>query len=397
MPRKLINYKFNGDSYIRFYHEPWTADAFWNAQSALPVDPAAKPLCFVIYADKSKLSTFGTQKAYAVVARLANIRVGIRNSTGFGGGQVVGHQPLIPDDPNERDKPKFANFKNIVWHAALFKLLESIVDISKVGHWTTCGDDVLRWLWPLILAADYEEASMCDGTHPRPEGICFVPAQEQSDLSAEHPLRTAEGSKKVLDEARALRTKEEQEEHLKAHGMRNVENLLGKVRGSDVHRAISGDPLHADENGMFDDHLFAQLKARVEALGRAAVVKIDSQMASFPRWRNLKHFATVMNTSFNDGSKNEDIAKTILFVAHSVLKDEAGLLLLKALPCYLEYRTALSAEVHTAETIADGEKEVQLFNSVMQPNAGKKSDKKSPNLIRNLSKAVSSAIDCSSA
>ncbi|KAK6992349.1 hypothetical protein R3P38DRAFT_2802824 [Favolaschia claudopus] len=364
--------KFNGDSYIRFYHEPWTADAFWNAQSALPDDPAAKPLCFVIYADKSKLSTFGTQKAYAVVARLANIRVGIQNSTGFGGGQVVGHQPIVPDDPNERDKPKFANFKNIVWHAALYKLLESIVDISKVGHWTKCGDDVLRWLWPLvlILAADYEEACVMAlfrglrGLYPCP--ICFVPAQEQSDLSAEHPLRTAEGSKKILDEACALRTKEEQEEHLKAHGMRNVENSFGKVRGSDVHRAISGDPLHADENGMFDDHIFVQLKARVEALGRAAVVKIDSQMASFPRWRNLKHFATVMNTSFNDGSKNEDIAKTILFVAHSVLKDEAGLLLLKALRCYLEYRTALSAEVHTAETIADGEKEVQLFNSAMQ-------------------------------
>lgn len=25
-------YKFNGESYVQFYHEPWTADAFWAAQ-----------------------------------------------------------------------------------------------------------------------------------------------------------------------------------------------------------------------------------------------------------------------------------------------------------------------------------------------------------------------------
>lgn len=25
-------YKFHNDSYLRFYHEPWTADAFWAAQ-----------------------------------------------------------------------------------------------------------------------------------------------------------------------------------------------------------------------------------------------------------------------------------------------------------------------------------------------------------------------------
>ncbi|KAJ6552667.1 hypothetical protein DFH09DRAFT_1085839 [Mycena vulgaris] len=63
-------YKFTGESYVRFYHEPWTADAFWAAQSGLPDDPAAKPVCFVLYADKSKLSSFGTQKAYTVIARL---------------------------------------------------------------------------------------------------------------------------------------------------------------------------------------------------------------------------------------------------------------------------------------------------------------------------------------
>lgn len=77
-------------------------------------------------------------------------------------------------------------------------------------------------------------------------------------------------------------------------------------------------------------------------------------MAAFPRWRGLNHFETVMNTSFNDGSKHEDIAKMMLFVAHNVLVDEAGLLLLQALWSYLEVRTLSSLEIHTSESIAAG-------------------------------------------
>ncbi|KAJ7447334.1 hypothetical protein B0H11DRAFT_2335669, partial [Mycena galericulata] len=342
-------YKFNGDIYVRFYHEPWTADAFWAAQSVLPNNAAAKPVCFVLYADKSRLSSFGTQKAYAVVARLANIPNGIRNSTRFGGGQVVGHQPIVKDDPQENSKPAFSNFKNIVWHTAFYKLLESLAHVAKVGDWTKCGDGILRWLWPaiLILAADYEEACVMalirglQGLYPCP--ICFVPWNEQSDLSTEHPKRTSTGSEKILGDARAERTAAEREEVLKQNGLRDVENSFWKIRGSDPHAAISYDPLHADDGGFWGDHLFAQIKARVTELGRAAIVQIDLQMAAFPRWRGLGHFETVMNTSFNDGSKHEDIAKMMLFVAHNVLVDDAGLLLLQALRrlyfCLQGYRT----------------------------------------------------------
>ncbi|KAJ7749592.1 hypothetical protein DFH07DRAFT_869219 [Mycena maculata] len=365
-------YKFNGESYVRFYHEPWTADAFWAAQSTLPNDPAAKPLCFILYADKSKLSSFGSQKAYAVVARLANIPIAIRNSIQFGGGQVVGHQPIVKDDPNENNKPAFSNFKNVVWHTAFYKLLESLVHASKVGDWTNCGDKILRWLWPriLILAADYEEACVMalirglQGLYPCP--ICFVPWNEQSDLSMEHPLRTGEESEQILGNARAKRTLAEREEVLKDHGLRDVENAFWNIKGSDPHAAISYDPLHADDGGFWGDHLFVQIKARVTELGRAAVVKIDTQMAAFPRWRGLNHFETVMNTSFNDGSKHEDIAKMMLFVAHNVLVDEAGLLLLQALRSYLEVRTLIALEVHTSETIAAGRRELLTLDSVMK-------------------------------
>ncbi|KAJ6554445.1 hypothetical protein B0H19DRAFT_1294201 [Mycena capillaripes] len=372
------------DTYVRplwdwargLIQDPRLASSFvWDAEKAYKFNgdnhPAAKPVCYVIYADKSKLSTFGTQKAYAVVARLANIKIGIRNSTQFGGGQVVGHQPIVKDDPKENGKTAFSNFKNVVWHTALYKLLESLVHPSNVGSWTECGDGQLRWLWPviLILAADYEEACVMSlirglqGYYPCP--MCFVPYDAQSDLSSEYPLRTAEDSEQIITEARALRTAAEREEMLKGRGLRNVDNVFWKIKGADPHSAISYDPLHADDGGFWGDHLFAQIKERVTA--REAIVKIDAQMAAFPRWRNLNHFETVMNTSFNDGSKHEDIAKMMLFVAHNVLDvDEAGLLLLQVLRSYLELRTSISFEVHTSETIAEGRREIQTLDSTLK-------------------------------
>ena len=62
-------------------------------QSQLPMD--GKPLTFILYADKAKLSTFGSQKGYPVIARLANLPTSMRNSESFAGGRVVGWLPVV--------------------------------------------------------------------------------------------------------------------------------------------------------------------------------------------------------------------------------------------------------------------------------------------------------------
>ncbi|KAJ7810388.1 hypothetical protein B0H14DRAFT_2170728, partial [Mycena olivaceomarginata] len=75
------------------------------------------------------------------------------------GGQIVGWLPVVEEDPAETGKPGYVNFKNAVWHSTFYKLLESIMEKSKTGFVTKCGDAVSRRLFPmiLILAADYEE------------------------------------------------------------------------------------------------------------------------------------------------------------------------------------------------------------------------------------------------
>ncbi len=62
-------------------------------QSKLPSE--AKPLCFILYADKTKLSSFGTATAYPVYARLGNLPAELHNSSKHGGGQLVGWLPIV--------------------------------------------------------------------------------------------------------------------------------------------------------------------------------------------------------------------------------------------------------------------------------------------------------------
>ena len=56
------------------------------------------PLMYVLYADKTRLSSFGTQKGYPIIARIANLPSDIRNGEEYGGGQVVGFLPIVSSD-----------------------------------------------------------------------------------------------------------------------------------------------------------------------------------------------------------------------------------------------------------------------------------------------------------
>ena len=62
-------------------------------QSGLP--RGGKPLCLILYADKTKLSSFGEDMGYPVYVRIGNIDVEIHNSNGIGGGELVGWLPIV--------------------------------------------------------------------------------------------------------------------------------------------------------------------------------------------------------------------------------------------------------------------------------------------------------------
>ncbi|KAJ7280986.1 hypothetical protein C8J57DRAFT_1564409 [Mycena rebaudengoi] len=355
-----------GNWTLDLLQDPRLAPFFvWDAEEAYKYNGTKfvrKTLSLYNLCRQSKASTFGTQKGYPIIARLVNMVVSIRNSNDWGGGQIVGWLPVIEEDSAQSKKPGYVNFKNA--------LLESIVSHSKTGVWTACGDGEQRWLFPvvLILASDYEEASTMalirglKALFPCP--ICYIKSDEQSDHEATPILRDSEKSKEIVHRARQLRG-EAREDILKKHSLRNVDNVFWNIARTDLHRALSFDRLHAHAGGLWGDHLFSVIKLHASKSTQGGA-KIDAQFAKFDRWRGLRHFNSVTNQSFNDGSKHEDIRKKMVFAGHNVLTNDLGLKLLKAIRSYVELDIYTFFKLHTSDTIAAGRKALQRFGNLMK-------------------------------
>ncbi|KAJ7742454.1 hypothetical protein DFH07DRAFT_750441 [Mycena maculata] len=366
-------YKFDGSHYVRFITEPWTADAMWQTQSKLPKGRDHKICPYIIYADKAKLSSFGTQKGYPIVARLANLVVSLRNSSDWGGGQIVGWLPVVVEDEAESGKPAYANFKNAVWHRSFYCLLESIVLASKTGVWIKCGDGQNRCLFPmiLILASDYEEACVMTlirglkANYPCP--ICYIKNEDQSDMTQTPTRRTSEDSQNILDRARnSGLNAEAREQLLKDHGLRNVDNIFWEIAHSDPHQASSFEHLHAYSAGLWYRHLFERVKKHAERRPGRVAARIDQHFAALPRWRNLSHFDSVMSIAFNDGTKHEDISRMMILACHDILVAKIDVLLLQLVRSYQELSLYVTLNLHTTETIAEGRKELLNFDRLLK-------------------------------
>ncbi|KAI9057444.1 hypothetical protein FKP32DRAFT_1615288 [Trametes sanguinea] len=334
-------FKWNGVCWVRFITEPYTANAWWRIEGLLP--PNGVPLCFVLYSDKTHLSSFGSQKGYPIMARLANLPSAIRNSGGFGGGQVVGFLPVVEDE-NEEGKPSFTAHKRVVWHECFWIILEFLAKVGKLGELYKCGDDILRLLFPiiLILAADYEEQVVMalirglQGVVPCP--VCLVPAEEQSILGMEplYPLRDVETSQRLVTET-ANTTNVAREAVLQPLGLRPIQNVFWKIPYCDVYSALSFDSLHAYHSGLFRHHLFDEFQKTVTDMGRATIVQVNKQFDLVPRWRNLDHFAEVAKVTFADGGKYEAISKVLVPATYNIMSQHPDTRGYRLLRCIRKY------------------------------------------------------------
>ncbi|KAI9442882.1 hypothetical protein BJY52DRAFT_1128463, partial [Lactarius psammicola] len=334
------------------------------------------PLAFILYADKTKLSSFGTAAGYPVIARCANLPTAIRNGNGFGGGCVVGWLPVdIKDDSDDHNKSSFANFKRAVWHELFFVIIWSIISHSKTGCWVECGDGVKRWLFPIVLmlSADYEEQcvmSLIRGVKSKsPCPICFAKNDELTNLTKTWPIRTATHTQEIIWQAQGLARVRDREALLSSQlrvvtrGLRDVNNVFWHLQNTDLHRALSFDRLYSNNSGLFGHHLWDVFKKQITDPGLQA--KVDAQFHDVPRWSGLNHFQEVMNVSFTDGTKYEDISKILIFTMHNLIpwtqRNKAGWLLLRVLRSFTIIDLYLSFEEHMQLTIADGRREVMEF------------------------------------
>ncbi|KAH9910296.1 uncharacterized protein BXZ73DRAFT_58728, partial [Epithele typhae] len=334
-------------------------------------------LAFQLYADKTRLSSFGTRKGYPIIARLANLPSHIRNGEGYGGGQVVGFLPIVQvEDDVEEGRLGFTALKRIVWHKSFHILLETFIKHAKLGYPVECGDGLLRVLWAiiLILTADYEEQCVMSlirgvkGACPCP--ICLVPSKEQVTLGTTtlHPLRTASESSSIV---LSNRSKQEKEDACKAIGLRPLTNVFWDVPFSDPHQTLSWDRLHAYHGGLFSDHLFAEFQKVMEARPSYQRLDVNEAFDKVPRWSNLNHFSEVTSVNFTDGSKYEDISKILVPAAYTLFQARAfqnsrEYILMKCIRLYNILDIYSGFECHTLTTVDCFSATLPLFSDAIK-------------------------------
>ena len=122
----------------------------------------------------------------------------------------------VPGDSENEGKLTWTNLKRVVWHESFLKMLNSIIQLSKIGFAYKTFEGILRLLYPiiLILSADYEEQfvtlsvlylilliiryidrcvmALIKGVKSHcPCPICLVPADRLHDHTATYPMRTS--------------------------------------------------------------------------------------------------------------------------------------------------------------------------------------------------------------
>ncbi|KAH9844247.1 uncharacterized protein C8Q71DRAFT_826723 [Rhodofomes roseus] len=371
-------FRWSGTKWVRFRDEPWTANMLWEVQSVLP--EGGTPFGFIVYADKTKLSSFGTQKGYPVMVRCAQLPIEIRNGNGIGGGAIVGWLPVIDEGTAEEGKKNFVDHKRIVWHEAFYLFIKKIEVLAKTGF--QCDlPSIMRNFYPFLvmLVADYEEQcfmAMIRGGH---QSLCNCPRclAKSKDLTLleQHAIpRTPENMQAVLAEAQAPgNTRAAADKVLKDYGLRGNPNVFWKLLNTNPYRALSFDKLHAYDSGLLGDHIWPETVSLVTALGRWAIAKVDEQASSFPIWRGLTHFKQVVNINFNDGHKFQDLSKIIPYVVHNVIATELGSqghLLLCLLRKYLELDMYFSFRVQTEDTIAAIRTKLLEFSQCLKEETG---------------------------
>ncbi|KAG1836025.1 hypothetical protein F4604DRAFT_1943802 [Suillus subluteus] len=196
--------------------------------------------------------------------------------------------------------------------------------------------------------------------------ICLVPLAELHNLSKTYPLRSVEEAKEVLH-IHGL-SKAQGEEILKALGLQPVKNIFWIILHSNPHDALSLDRLHSLHSGLWK-HLLGELKKILASLGREVEAAFEELITNFPQWLNLNHFKSVINISFTDGNKFQDLSKQTLYASLNILTPRAspeGYQLLQVISSYLQLDSWIGLDVHTESTLAEIEAKLLVFDTELK-------------------------------
>ncbi|KAJ7615573.1 hypothetical protein FB45DRAFT_690887, partial [Roridomyces roridus] len=368
----------------RLRDEPQTANLWWDIQETLPSIPGL-PHCLVpllIWLDEGRVTSH--TNLYPILLRPLFLPSQIRNGSGNGGSVQIGFMPVNQvkdrrgaESRSSTEKIAFSKFKRDIYHRVLQTIFgESLGARSHNGECVKGGDGLERVVFPAIPVAsmDGKEADIFTATRGPlshfPCSQCLVRTDQLHNIYSPDvvfPARNSEAMETIWKEAKAMRFKTKQEEHLQNYGLHDTQNTFWRIKHSCPYRSISYDMLHSDDMGKFGKRLWPRLKEVMKNLKTLSLLSIN--MAAVARWPGLQHFDNVLEKEMNDGDGFLDIEKSLLpCIVQALPRDSPWV---HAIRAHIQFRMMMRLHCLTDEQIARKE-QYQVKYGKMCENIKKK-------------------------
>ncbi|TDL21304.1 hypothetical protein BD410DRAFT_298266 [Rickenella mellea] len=355
---------------------------WWTYQTIVaPIGGIYIPL--MIYADGTQAYRFRGKKFHPIILRLAFLPSDIRNTTGKGGGTLIGWIPEIDMPATEKENVSFTDFRNKIVHIVLTDLFSTIRLSSQIGEPITGLDDVKRLLCIGVttVSLDFEEATTFANTRgvkalfPCP--ICLVPHDALNVISEGDYSRTQEQSIKIYKETEPMLRRHgtitTAENVLKRHGLRPVRNSFWSIHNSDIHKAIAYDIGHGIDGGIAKRLIlgvFEYLSNKFKDRRNLSI--IDDRFSLLKAWTRWVHLEKITEVSYVDQKTWLCIFMRILGVVWDLEQDGRRsmkhiLTCIRALACL---RCILGIHFILNEHLNLAERFVKRFADSL-PNAGR--------------------------
>ncbi|KAG8696436.1 hypothetical protein FRC08_007148 [Ceratobasidium sp. 394] len=362
---------------MRVWEELKHGDDWWEMQDSIPADQYI--LHLVIYLDETNVSTIGGVEVWPVYVWVGNLPGAIRKQRKNKGGAVlVGY---LPEVASKGDMPlsdtDLAELRVCVYHDALDFIFESLKVPARNGTPMRCGDGKIRIFHPTIgaISVDYKElcriVCILGSKSGFPCPVCLVPHCEQHNLLGTWPLRTVEASRELVARAMEAKTQKQRDKILREQSLRAVDNIFYNIipRFFSVYLAVTADPLHQIEQGIFGKHIWPWIR---DGLSKKHATVLDARFKSIPRYPDLKHFPNGVTTLKNvTGTEHGVILRLLAPLLEDLLPVSCRKVTMTVLRSLAKIHMLAKFTTHTEATLEDLEQEIACFSKAYSLNLQK--------------------------
>lgn len=295
----------------------------------------------ILATDKTSLTQFsGDKKAYPVYLTIGNISKSIRRQPSSRATVLIGYLPISKLEcfREAGSSRKFAVYR--LFHHCMQIILEPLIAAGKDGIETTCADNFVRCIFPILAAyvADYPEQCLvaCCMENRCP---CCVVGRDKRGENTESPLRSPGATLRTLS-----KHKNGEDPYLfDDEGLRPIYYpFWADLPYADIFTCITPDILHQLHKGVFKDHLVKWCTSLTSE------DEVDARFKAMTNYHGLRHFKKgISSVSQWTGKEHKEMERVIVTILAGLVDPRV----LRAVRAVLDFIYYAQYQSHTDITL----------------------------------------------